>query len=323
MKISSRARTESIGGGIGSGLAVAVLCLVAAAPAWAGTTHGRLPAQISSRSNEGYLGIGFHDVPTDEAHTLHLKAPHGAEIDVVDHDGPAGKAGLRPRDIITSLNGQIIDSAATLKRLIHDAGANVMVALDVLRGGQHVTVQAKLASRTEVARAAQERLMAPVPPPPADAVPDGMVIQSFTVETYGAAPAVPDAGAKPGKSSFLSSMLHSGPYTGMEAEELGPQMRSYFGVGDGVGLLVNKVLPGSPAAKSGLHAGDVVVRVDGNPMRNLGDWSRHLKATKGHAMTMVVIRDRHEQTLTMTPDLKHRSSVSFEPLRCDTVVEWA
>jgi serine protease Do len=280
-----------------------------------------MPAAYALRSRapavqhvEGYLGIGFHDVSGEDAAALHLKSTRGAEVEMVDHDGPAGKAGLRPKDIITALNGQMIDSAAMLKRLIHEAGTNVSVALQIVRGGRPMTVTAKLSSRENVERDAQARLAA-APPPPEDAgPPSGLIIQSFT-ETYAADAPSTDFPAKAPKSqTFLSSMLRSGPFTGLGLEDMAPQLKAFFGVGQGPGLLVDTVASGSPAALAGVHVGDVLVRVDGLPMRSTGDWTKRLRYAKGHAMAMVVMRDRHEQTLMLTPDLKHRSSLERWPL---------
>ena len=47
---------------------------------------------------------------------------------------------------------------------------------------------------------------------------------------------------------------------GIEAESLDSQLAEYFGVKEGV--LVRSVVRGSAAEKSGLRAGDVIVKVD-------------------------------------------------------------
>ncbi len=65
-----------------------------------------------------YLGVDIADVDTERLSALKLKEEHGAEITTVDQDAPAGKAGLKVHDVILSLNGAAVESAAQLKRMI-------------------------------------------------------------------------------------------------------------------------------------------------------------------------------------------------------------
>jgi serine protease Do len=72
---------------------------------------------------------------------------------------------------------------------------------------------------------------------------------------------------------------------------------------------VRSVQPNSPAALAGMHAGDVVVQADAKPIASTGDWAKALKNSRGHSLTIVVMRDKKQQTLTLTPDSKKRSSL--------------
>ena len=56
---------------------------------------------------------------------------------------------------------------------------------------------------------------------------------------------------------------------GAEFAEVDEALGSYFGTSDGV--LVLKVAPDTPAARAGLQAGDVVVAVDGRPVKSVGE----------------------------------------------------
>ena len=98
-------------------------------------------------------------------------------------------------------------------------------------------------------------------------------------------------------------MLH-GPFTGLAVEACTPQLGSYFGAPNGQGLLVETVQNGSPAAVAGVHAGDVILRADSQPMHSASDWTKHLHAAKGKPVTLDLLRDHQPMTVTMQPSSK-------------------
>jgi S1-C subfamily serine protease len=278
------------------GLVVAVRAN-AAAP---GPVHSQ-GGRAGSVHAPGYLGIGFHDLTEEQAAALHLKGNRGVEVLMVDHDGPAGKSGLRPHDVLVSLNGQPITSAELLTKMIHDAGAGVGLTLGIVRDGHAQTMNVQLAERADVEREARAR-MADVPPDTGDAVVSGFV-ETYSVER---APATAARGP-----SFLESMLHTAPFTGLAMEEMEPQLAGFFGAPMGAGLLVETVVANSPAASVGLRAGDVVLRVDGVMLKSSSEWMKRLHANKGQPMVLVVLRERHEQIITLTPEFKKRSAMEW------------
>jgi len=80
-------------------------------------------------------------------------------------------------------------------------------------------------------------------------------------------------------------------------------------VPNGGGLLVRSVEANSPAAQAGMRAGDVVVRANQKAVASSADWTKAIKDSHGHPLTVVVLRDKKEQTLTLIPDSKKRSSL--------------
>ncbi len=279
-----------------------------------GGVNGRAP---------GYLGIEFHDMTDDQIKPLRLPIGRGVEVIMVDHDGPAGKAGLRPHDIIVSLNGQALAGAEALRRLIHDAGAGMQIALTVIRGGHPVTLNAQLADRVDVDRAAAARLAladapeaprTPTPPAAAFGFADPSPAEA-TAPQPDTTPLVPPAPATPAPgSSFIGHIVHGSIYTGAVLDTMEPQLASYFGAPLGTGLLVHSVSPGSPAAVAGLHAGDIVLRADFYTLRNTADWTKRLHAAKGRPISLSIIREKREITLSLQQDLKHRSMVDWPTL---------
>jgi serine protease Do len=66
------------------------------------------------------IGVGVQDVNQKLAQSFGLGAPHGALISSVDPKGPGERAGLKPGDVITSVNGRNIDHSFDLPTIIAD-----------------------------------------------------------------------------------------------------------------------------------------------------------------------------------------------------------
>jgi serine protease Do len=254
------------------------------------------PASASAHTTPGYLGISARDVTPDQLGALKLKDTRGAEVIQVDHDAPAGKAGLREHDVVLQINGQAIANKDQLSRVLHESAPGRSITLVVSRDGQQLTVTTQMAvSQEEVEREASEQhLKVPEPPAPMYDSAD-----TFTSSSPSA----------PHGNSFIGSLLMNPSYTGAMLEKMSTQLADYFGVSSGVGLLVRSVIDDSPAALAGMRAGDVVIRADSKPVATTGDWAKAIKNSHGHPLSITVMRDKKEQTLTLTPDGKRRSSL--------------
>jgi S1-C subfamily serine protease len=77
-----------------------------------------------------YLGVSTRDVTSDLAFQLGLGAQHGALVLAALNDGPAADAGIQEGDVIVDVNGEPIQAATDLGRV-----------LDALRPGQEVEVR--------------------------------------------------------------------------------------------------------------------------------------------------------------------------------------
>jgi S1-C subfamily serine protease len=81
---------------------------------------------------------------------------------------------------------------------------------------------------------------------------------------------------------------------------LPPRLASKLGRRQGIEVV--QVVDGSPAARGGLRAEDLIVDVDGVPVETVSDLQRLMDAEKiGQRLTLAVLRAGAERTVTLTP----------------------
>jgi serine protease Do len=89
-------------------------------------------------------------------------------------------------------------------------------------------------------------------------------------------------------------------YLGMEIREVTEEIREAWDLPPGItGALVNRVEPGKPAERAGLRNGDVIVEIDGKPVRSnreLIDYISYLPV--GTNVRLTIIRNGKRQAVT-------------------------
>jgi len=225
-------------------------------------------------SGSSYMGVDIDDVTPERLSALKLKEEHGAEITMVDEDAPAGKAGLHEHDVILSLNGTTIESAAQLRRMIKETPPGRVVTLGISRDGQPLTIKVQLADRSK------ENSWKPDPHQ-----------FNFHMPEF----SIPDIDLP-----VTVVMAHSSLRSGLMVENITSQLGEFFGVKDGKGVLVRSVEKGSRGEKAGFRAGDVIVKVNNQPVHDASDFSHALHGTAGTSAAVTIMRDKHEQNLTLT-----------------------
>ncbi|TAM95753.1 MAG: Do family serine endopeptidase [Rhodanobacteraceae bacterium] len=92
----------------------------------------------------GSLGVDVQDLSPRVAAALGIKASSGALITNVLPDSPAAKAGLKPGDLVTSINGKPVVDAQDLRNVQGLAPLGSTLKLGVDRGSQQLVIDARL-----------------------------------------------------------------------------------------------------------------------------------------------------------------------------------
>lgn len=95
----------------------------------------------SGRVTRGRIGVQAQELTVELAQSFGLEEPVGALVAAVERGGPAGKAGIMPGDVIQSFDGQPVQTAADLARLVAGAKPGTTVTVAVWRKGEARTLQ--------------------------------------------------------------------------------------------------------------------------------------------------------------------------------------
>ena len=225
-----------------------------------------------------WLGVYMQDLTSDLREGMDYKG-QGVLITRVAPDSPAERAGMRKGDIVVSLNSRSVQSPDELSRQIRDARVGQDVKITVVRDGSRRVLTARLAERSE-----------------AD-------------EDYGMAPEAPEGPAPPelpeaprafrfdrdGSSMPMMMMMGRGRL-GVRVDDLNQDLGTYFSVPDGKGALVTQVIEDTPAARAGMKAGDVILRVGTKSVKDTEELTRAIRAADEGKTSLTVMRKGAKRT---------------------------
>ena len=250
-----------------------------------------------------YLGVNIRDLDDHSAAMLGLKSAKGVEVIAVDHDAPAGRAGLHLRDVIVSVNGDPVTSAQQFRETMRAFPPQKEVVLAVMRSGKPMKFSIRLADRAKVQQQAFEHPFSPRMPSVGTAY--------AGARSFASPGADAESSGETGSDLDSQGISVSSGNIGAELDAIGPQLASYFGVKDGTGMLVKSVQPGSPAAVAGLQAGDVILRLNDEPLVSPLDWMRGMEAGQGKPVELTIMRNRHVETHTLPPAARTQAMLEW------------
>ena len=202
--------------------------------------------------SRGYMGVGLRDVDVDLERSLKLSVDHGALVQDITAGSPADRAGLRPYDVITSLDDRPITNDDQLIREISARAPGSAARLRLLRDGRDQTIVVKLAERP--ARERDKPEANPSNPPDraktdADALPLGLVVREIDRQTA-------------------------------ERLELPRQVH---------GVLITRVEPMSASFDGGIERGTVLLEINRQAVESVGDYRRLARAAHpGDILTLYI-----------------------------------
>jgi serine protease Do len=281
-----------------SGAAVVSALTLAASAGGAGAKAAqdekdeRRHVQVIRTFGGARLGVVLDDVKADDVARLKLAEERGALVKDVTGDSPAAEAGLREGDVIVSYQGERVASAAQLRRLVRETPPGRKVAIEASRGG------------------AIQRLTATLGEARGDMFPSGDFDREFEfnlpvppVPPMPPMPPVGDWSLGDGPRHFSFDRFVEGRpgRLGLSYQELSGQLARYFKADDGA-LLVTSVENDGPAARAGVRAGDVIVKLDGKAVADAA-WLRRALADApgGTDVTLTVQRDGQSLEVKLTP----------------------
>lgn len=265
----------------------------------------KVERQIEIRHAGGgsFLGVGLDDLPGDG---------RGAKVRSVEEGSAAAQAGLKEGDVIVRFDGETVRSASQLARLVRETPAGRSVPIELTRDGAKQQVTATLAEGgprhlrffgggggdvwdLEVPEPPEPPAVAPVPPvPPAPGVPRAPAPRAFRWEGGG--------------DDLLFHVMPGGPRRlGVAYVEVGEQLAAHYKLAQKGGALVTSVDDGSPAAKAGLRAGDVILKVGSQVIEDGSDLREAIaKAEGGQPVTVTVQRDGRPTDVSVTLEKRER-----------------
>ncbi len=244
--------------------------------------------QIFVGDGGSWLGVETREVSAENVKELRLPAERGALVGKIISESPAAKAGLKPNDVISEVNGERVEGTAQFRRMIREIPAGRAAQLTVLRDGKAQKLTVTL-GKMESHNMMPEIMHRSAP-------------GAFAFRM----PELPEV-SELGDLNSLGVMGIAQPRLGIDAEDLRGELGNYFGAPEGEGILVRRVFDDSPAAKAGLKSGDVITSVDGKRIRSVKELREQLRGNNEEGKSIKVGLLRNKAELSLNVDIPARA----------------
>lgn len=216
----------------------------------------------------------------------------GVRVRDVFPDSPAEEAGIKPRDILLSINDRRVESNAQLLTALRQLPPDSKVTIRLKRGDGYKLVKATL-------------VPAPAVEPNQQLTALLSRLENYKAQLNSTPTTDPNREKLKGKveafNAIMTGMLQPAPpevklrvYYGLEAQPATAQLLSFLAAP--YGLLATTVSENNRAAQSGLQAGDCIVKVGAKAINDLATLLQAFDEATGPTEITVV---RHRATLTL------------------------
>ena len=262
-----------------------------------------------------FLGVYAEDINKENMARYGMRDARGVGITQVIKDSPAEKAGLKKDDVIVRFEGDSVTSVRKLNRLVSEVAPDQTVKLGISRSGGEQEVAVTIAKRNQSFNAGDWQGLQGLKG--LDKIEGLDHLKELERDMPPGANVWKWEG--PGKDGMIFA-FGSHRRIGVSTTQLTKQLAEFFGIGDSKGVLVTSVMDDSPAAKAGLKAGDVITAIDGEKVEDAGDLAQGINKKKDGDVTLTVIRNKNQRSITVTPKEDPGSFPGAMPKGVKTIV---
>jgi serine protease Do len=207
------------------------------------------------RVRRGWLGVNIQSVTDEIAESLGLDKPKGALIASVRDGGPAQVAGIQPGDVVLTFDGKDVTDMRRLPRIVAETPMEKSVKVTVWRKRKEHTFDVKVGELKE-----EEQ----------------------------------QAAVAPGKQQTPGEPPGTVKTLGLSLTNLTPELRERYSLAeDSAGVVVVEVAPDSAASEKGMRAGDVIVEVAQEEVKNSAQITAKIdEAKKAGRKSVLLLVDR-------------------------------
>ena len=219
-----------------------------------------IPQLRTGKVSRGVIGVQVVAVPAEALSEFGMKERRGALVSTVARGRPAAKAGIEPGDIILEFNGKAVKNRDELVATVVATRPGLTVPVKILRDKQEKTLS--------------------------------LTVGELDLDDEGTRVAEQRTAVEPDEEPSQGF--------GITLTALTPDVAKRLRATDAQGVLVSEVEQGSPAFRAGIARGDIITRVNRQPVRTPQEASRALgQVSSGGTAFLLVLRGGQEQFFTV------------------------